>query len=244
MLSKNDIKIIKSLSQKKFREEYSLFLVEGEKMVDEALSSEFELVHLCKEEELGQKIMSQISCLKTPSSVLAVLKQRENSTINNFQNGKLYLALDSVRDPGNFGTILRIADWFGIKHIFASEDSVDLYNPKVIQASMGAIFRIKVHYCNLEELLSDASGHINIYGTFLDGKNIYSTSISPEGIIVLGNESFGISQKIANFVNKRLLIPPYPDGSNRSESLNVAIATAVVCAEFRRVSALQIQKEQ
>lgn len=244
MLQKNDIKLIKSLSQKKFRDEYTLFIVEGEKMVNEALLSDFELVHLCKSDELGEKTMSQISGMSTPPSVLAVLKQKSIRSEFELNPSDLYIGLDSIRDPGNFGTILRIADWFGINQIFATEDCVDLYNPKVIQSSMGAIFRLKVNYCNLENLLNRTSGKINIYGTFLDGNDIYSSNLSPNGIIIFGNESHGISKEIEKYIDKRLLIPPYPNDSVRSESLNVAVATAIVCSEFRRVSASQTQKGQ
>lgn len=237
MLSKNEIKLIRSLSQKKFREEHSLFIVEGVKMTEEAFASDFKIVYLCKEDELGKTVMSQISSMATPSSVIAVLEQKNNvDKTPLLKKGELYLALDSVRDPGNFGTILRIADWFGINQIIASNDCVDLYNPKVIQASMGAIFRVNVHYGNLENILKEVKGSIDIYGTSLTGNNIYTSKITPGGIIIVGNESVGISNNIAEYVNKKLLIPPYPTLSNRSESLNVAIATAIVCAEFRRVS--------
>ncbi len=236
MISKNDIKLIRSLSQKKFRDQYSLFIVEGEKMLNEALMSDYEIEYICREEELGKVIMSQISSFSTPSQVLAVIRQKLPDEFPALEKGKLYLALDSIRDPGNMGTIIRIADWFGIDCIFASRDCVELYNPKVIQASMGSIFRTKVHYCDLINILTEAKNKLSIYGTHLNGKNIYESKLSRDGIIVMGNESSGISSSIENIIDQNLLIPPYPVNADNAESLNVAIATAIVCSEFRRVS--------
>ena len=148
------------------------------------------------------------------------------------------MALDDVQDPGNLGTIIRIADWFGIEHIFCSSGTADVYNPKTIQATMGAIARVKLHYCNLPDFLKSASQkNTPIFGTFLDGENIYTQELPANGIIIMGNEGNGISKQIAEMVTHRILIPNYPQGCETSESLNVAVATAIVCAEFRRRTA-------
>lgn len=226
-----DIKLIKSLKEKKFRDLNGLFTVEGEKMVREAQESGFEIVRLIRREEVGEETMKKISLMTTPSPVLAVVRMPEDKPV---QAGEgLYLALDSVRDPGNMGTILRMADWFGVKAVFASPDSVEFYNPKVVQASMGAIFRVHAQYTDIPELCRKfrAAGK-PVYGTFLDGANIYTSSLSGSGLIVMGNESNGISTETAAEVSSRLLIPK-AEGS-RAESLNVAIATAITLAEFSR----------
>ncbi len=236
MLSKGDIKFIHSLSQKKFREETGLFIVEGEKMVAEAIESDFVVERVLYMDEIGEESMSRISLLSSPSPALAVLHQKRETTVQLIEDG-LYLALDSVRDPGNLGTILRIADWFGIDGIFASEDTVELYNPKVVQASMGAIFRTKVQYTGLYSILKELKESIPLYGTFLQAPDIYRERLSKNGIIVMGSESNGISSEISDLITKRVFIPEFSkSGSKGSESLNVAIATAIVCSEFRRSS--------
>lgn len=235
MISKSEIKFIRSLAQKKFRDEHSMFIVEGEKMVQEAIDSELEVVSVYRKDEIGEEAMSRISLLSSPSPVLAVVKMGKTDE-------KLYeckgvsLALDSVRDPGNMGTILRVADWFGIENIFCSRDCVELYNPKTVQSSMGAIFRKKVIYTDLLEVISSYSdAGVPVYGTFLDGENIYSHELNRENaLIVMGSENNGISEAVARKISQKLLIPPYPANSRTSESLNVAIATAILCAEFRR----------
>lgn len=235
MISKSEIKFIRSLAQKKFRDEHSMFIVEGEKMVQEAIDSELEVVSVYRKDEIGEEAMSRISLLSSPSPVLAVVKMGKTDE-------KLYeckgvsLALDSVRDPGNMGTILRVADWFGIENIFCSRDCVELYNPKTVQSSMGAIFRKKVIYTDLLEVISSYSdAGVPVYGTFLDGENIYSHELNRENaLIVMGSENNGISDAVARKISQKLLIPPYPANSRTSESLNVAIATAILCAEFRR----------
>jgi len=236
-MTNNEKKQIKSLAQKKFRDESGLFIVEGKKLVDEALKSDFEVVKVYTISEIGEEQMKQISSLSTPSPALALVRQKKTS---DFLIGKgLYLALDSIRDPGNLGTIIRIADWFGIDAIFCSPDTVELYNPKVVQATMGAIFRVKVIYTDLEKLSDTvtASGGI-LYGTFLDGRNIYAqtleTGTDAPSVIVIGNEANGISESLAKKIKSRLYIPPFPPGQCGSESLNAAVATAVTVAEFRR----------
>ena len=237
-LSNNEIKRIKSLSQKKFRDEYSLFVAEGEKIVDEALRSGYEIEAVYRREEIGEDKMSRISQLSSPSPVLAVIRKPAQEQIQIPSKG-LFLGLDSLRDPGNLGTVIRIADWFGINAIFASYDTVDVFNPKVVQSTMGAIFRVRFHYCDLESVCKgfmEAGGRV--YGTFLDGKDIYScnleTGLDCPVMAVMGNESEGISDRISKIVSDRLFIPPYPADEPGSESLNVSVATAVTVAEFRR----------
>ena len=245
-ISNNEIKRIKALQQKKFRDESGLFIVEGEKMVQEALESGFEVEAVYRKEEIGEAAMSRISSLASPSPVLAVVRKPSDHKIDNVRclksmlaEGGLYLALDTIRDPGNLGTILRVADWFGIDAVFAAPDTVDVFNPKVVQATMGAVFRMKMHYLDLpsvSRLVLDQGG--KVYGTFLDGKNMYDRPLdngkdSPV-IIVIGNEADGISAAMESLVSDRLYIPPYPADSPGSESLNAAIATAITIAEFRR----------
>lgn len=245
-ISNNEIKKVKSLQQKKFRDEYGLFIAEGEKMVKEAMSSGFTVEKVYHKSEIGDDAMGRISSLSSPSPALAVVRKPSDVFIEDpaalqdiFSTGGLYLALDGIRDPGNLGTIMRIADWFGIDAIFATRDTVDVYNPKVVQATMGAIFRVKIHYVDLPALsrVMLASGG-KVYGTFLDGENMYErpleTGKESPVMIVIGNESEGISDRMEALVSDRLYIPPYPAGSLGSESLNAAIATAITVAEFRR----------
>ncbi len=236
-ISKNELRQVRSLAQKKYRDETGLFVVEGEKMVSEALSSGFEVLSVYRKEDIGEEAMARLSSLSSPSPVLAVVRQRVREKVRPGRG--LYLALDGIRDPGNLGTILRVADWFGIDGVFASEDTVDLYNPKVVQATMGAIFRVQYHTVDIRSLCRDVraeGGHV--YGTFLDGDNLYRKSLdtgseSPS-VIVIGNEANGISKETAACVGDRLFIPPYPADDPGSESLNAAVATAIVVAEFRR----------
>ena len=229
-MTASEIKYIKSLSQKKFRDEYGVFAVEGEKLVQEALKSGFEVEKVFRKEEIGEAAMARISALSSPSPVLALVRIPE-SRMEAPRDG-LYLALDGIRDPGNLGTILRIADWFGIDAVYASEDTVELYNPKVVQATMGAVFRVKFYVCDIPSLCSSYPGPV--YGTFLDGENMYGKELSSKGIIVIGNEANGISAATAACVSERLYIPPFPADDPGSESLNAAVATAITVAEFRR----------
>ena len=245
-ISNNEIKRLKALGQKKFRDESGLFIVEGEKMVKEAQDSGFVVENVYYKSEIGEDAMKRISALANPSPALAVVRKPEDSYVDDLSSlaslvkeGGLFLALDTIRDPGNLGTIIRIADWFGIKGIFATKDTVDVFNPKVVQATMGAIFRVRLHYVDLpalsEMVLSEGG---SIYGTFLDGENIYSrelkTGTDSPVVIVIGNESEGISKQMGALVSDRLYIPPFPADSPGSESLNAAIATAITVAEFRR----------
>ena len=235
MLSKNEIKEIKALGQKKFLDERGLFVVEGEKLVEEALQSGFDVVRHFRVEEIGEETMARISQLTHPSPALAVVR-RPAPAAPVIAPDELVLALDGIRDPGNLGTILRIADWFGIRQILASDDTVELYNPKVVQATMGAIFRVRVHYCDLKSevervVFRDAMA---VYGTFLEGDNIYEAPLTRGGIVVMGSEANGISPEVASVVTRKLFIPPFPPDAHTSESLNVAVAAAITCAEFRR----------
>lgn len=235
MLSKNEIKRIKSLSQKKFRDEEGLFIVEGEKMVAEALASDFEVEAVYRTSEIGEEAMGRISALSSPSPALAVVRIPASGGVPAPAEDELLLALDSLRDPGNVGTIIRLADWFGIRTILASPDTVDIYNPKVVQATMGAIFRVRFIYCDLPGTLSAMRGRgIPVYGTFLEGDDIYKSSLTKGGVIVMGSESNGIGPEVEALVDRKLYIPPFPPEGTGSESLNVAIATAITCSEFRR----------
>lgn len=241
-ISANKIKFVRSLAQKKFRDEHSLFVAEGEKIVAEAQASGYKIEEVYRIEEIGTEAMARISNLSTPSPVLAVIKKPEFSAEDIISALKpeskgLYLALDGVKDPGNLGTIIRIADWFGVEAIFASPGTVEVFNPKVVQATMGAIFRKKVIYTDLAELCTRfKSLGLPVYGTLLDGKNIYEAlpADRKHGLVVMGSESFGISEQLRPHIDSKLFIPPYPADAVTSESLNVAIATAIICAEFRR----------
>lgn len=245
-ISANEIKRVRSLSDKKFRDRYGLFCVEGEKMVDEALRSGFDVETVYRKDEIGEEQMSRISSLSSPSPALAVVRKPQDINLSSdaalssaLGRSGLYLALDSIRDPGNLGTILRVADWFGIDAVFAAPDTVDVFNPKVVQATMGAIFRVKFHYAEIPALCRAAvSAGGNVYGTFLYGSDMYeiqlNTGKDSPSVIVIGNESNGISDEVAGLVSDRLYIPPYPKNDTGSESLNAAVATAITVAEFRR----------
>jgi TrmH family RNA methyltransferase len=254
MLSKNKIKIIQSLSRKKNRDEQGVFLVEGNKMVEEAIRSDFKtemiactanyaaqfknLENRCGELIItDNELLAKASLLQNPQDALAIVQQPRYEFQEIDFNNELCLALDFIQDPGNLGTILRLADWFGIRHIICSENTVDLFNPKVVQASMGAIFRVKVHMTDLPAFLKPlAEKDIPVYGTFLEGENIYQQPLSENGIIVLGNEGNGISQQVAQLVSQKLYIPDFSSHPNKPESLNVAIAASICCSEFRRRS--------
>ena len=245
-LTSGIIKEIRSLQQKKFRAESSLFVVEGEKMVEEALSSGFEVESVWKKDEIGEGNMARISSLSSPSPILAVLRQKSFALSDmELKKGGLYLLLDGVRDPGNLGTIIRLADWFGVSAVFCSEDCVELYNPKTVQATMGAIFRVKVCYAPLDRVIGIAEKKgIPAFGTFLDGKAIgngFYDGISDGGLVVLGSESFGISKEVSGLIPKdrHILIPSYDwkgkvkKSGQGSESLNVATACAAILSLIR-----------
>ncbi len=236
MISKNQIKLIQSLKRKKNRDELNLFVAEGEKLVSDLLPH-FRCKHIFStlsdfkgSETISDIEMKKITHLSTPSTVLAVLeKTPAKFDIENIE-GQLSIALDDVQDPGNVGTILRIADWFGISHVFCSHACADVYNSKTVKATMGALARVKVFYVDLPDFLKKVN--CPVYGTFMDGENIYTETLPSQGIIVMGNEGQGICTDVEKHINRRLAIPSF--GKNGSESLNVAMATGIVCSEFRR----------
>lgn len=236
MISKQQIKDIRALASRKGRVEAGLFVVEGEKLVNEALSSGYDVVSIFRRDEIGDDNMKRISQLSSPSPVLAVLKIPDNTTeLSSIDYQDLSLALDSVKDPGNLGTIIRVVDWFGIKRIFLAEGSVDVYNSKVVQSSMGAIFRVKTSYGSLEGVVrSYLENNLPVYGTFLDAPSIYEHPLANRGLIIFGNESEGISPQISGLISERISIPSYCGDTPTSESLNVASAVSIICAEFRR----------
>ena len=242
---KADIQFVRSLADKRVRDQERLFVAEGSKLIEEILASNFVVRRIYTTrydlkgkniEVVDQREMERISQLKTANDTLAVVEQpRYKLAVSNLR-GKLTIALDGVQNPVNLGTIIRLADWFGVEDIICSRDSADCFNPKVIQATMGAILRVRVHYTdNLPALLSDAHREgLNIYGTLLDGGNIYDEKLETSGIIVMGNEGRGITDETRKALTHRLLIPPYPADAPTSESLNVAMATGIILAEFRR----------
>ena len=251
MLSKAKIKLIQSLEQKKKRREERLFVAEGPKVVGDLMPyfpcrlivaeptwleahpevSATEIIEATSDE------LRKASFLKTPQEVLALFELPNYAIPHDVASQELCLALDDVQDPGNLGTIIRVADWFGIRHIFCSIGTTDAFSPKTVQATMGAIARVQIHYVNLYNFLHDTrqqNPSTPLYGTFLEGKNIYQESLTSHGVIIMGNEGNGIGQQVEELVSHKLFIPNYPEGSATSESLNVAIATAITCAEFRR----------
>lgn len=248
MISKNQLKYVRQLEQKKYRKREGLFVAEGVKVVNDLLlryqpkmlfatheylethplhNATFETIEVSPDE------LTRLSFQQHPQQVLALFPiptiNYNLSSINN----NLSLALDGVQDPGNLGTIIRIADWFGIENIYCSEDTVDAWNPKVVQATMGSISRVNLIYIDLPQMLDNLPPDFPVYGTFLDGKNIYEESLLQEGLVIMGNEGNGISDAVRSRVNRRLLIPDFHQGET-ADSLNVAIATAITCSEFRR----------
>ena len=240
MVSKNQIKLITSLVQKKYRKQHQLFFAEGEKVISELLEANFELENLyitkpmfkdileSKKTMISDVDLNKMSALSNANDCLAVFKIPSQKQV---QSHGLIVGLDDIRDPGNFGTIIRLCDWFGISQIICSEQTVDLYNPKVVQATMGSIARVIVSYVNLETYLE--SLELEIFGTFMDGENIYQKKLPKEGIIIFGNEANGISKNIEELIKKKIAIPRYGN-LQLTESLNVATATAIILSEFKR----------
>lgn len=242
MISKNNIKLIHALQKKKFREETGQFIAEGEKLVTEAIRwNASSIVHLYYTSEfhlefpkdisisatlISEKELKQLSSLQTPNKALAIVRKPE------YKNEKhnFYIALDGIQDPGNMGTIMRLADWFGVHEIICSEDTVDCYNPKVVQATMGAIFRVRVRYSDLRTELDKSE--LPIYGALLNGENVYGKELKPEGILLLGNEGKGISKELIEIIDIPLTIPKY----GNAESLNVSTAGAILLSEFFRTT--------
>lgn len=259
-VSKANIKLVRSLQQKKFRDERGLFVAEGRKCVEE-LSKAFERVMLFVEgENATAQEIAQMSSLRTPQGVIGVFRKAGGETSEAQHWGRrrlacgdkdsLIVALDGVQDPGNLGTIIRTCDWFGVRHLVCSLDTADCYNPKVVQATMGALARVRVEYVELPKWLKEITNQntqlstlnaqrstLPIYGTLLNGRNLYEDGAIAErqrGVIIMGNEGNGISEAVRRYITHPLLIPPYPADAETSDSLNVAIATAITLAEFRR----------
>ena len=256
LLPKNQIKFINSLKEKKYRQLHNLFIVEGDKIVTEIIQqdpSKIEQLYLT--EKWYRK--SEIGSLQSHSSQIFILKSGEMERISSFKSppevialikiphfqldydeiaGNFSLVLDKVQDPGNLGNIIRIADWFGIQHIICSFDCADCYNPKVLQSTMGSIMRVKTHYTNLSLFLQKLTSlpDFGIYGTFINASNIYASGLLPAGVIIMGNESKGISKALFPYIREKISIPAFQNRNRRIDSLNVAAATAIICAEFRR----------
>jgi RNA methyltransferase, TrmH family len=251
MLSKNQIKLVNSLKMKKFRDEHRLFIAEGTKLVPELLKSSFQIHSLYgtttwirdnnyllqgrnelqeRVFEVDEKELSKISQLTVPNEVLVLAHIPEQQFFPEKLKGRLSMVLDEVKDPGNLGTLIRIADWFGIENIICSPDSVDVYNSKVVQSTMGSVTRINVFYTGLKDFLRLPDLKMPVYGALLEGENIYEASLGTEGFILLGNESRGISPELLSFITHKITIPR----SGGAESLNVSAAAAVICSEFRR----------
>jgi TrmH family RNA methyltransferase len=240
MVSKNQIKLITSLQLKKYRNEHQLFIAEGVKVIQELLQSNFVLDHLFIADTIFDKVndsqktlikeadMKRISALSSPSPCLAVFKIPKE---NKIEPKGLIVALDDIRDPGNLGTIIRLCDWFGIRQLVCSAETVDVYNPKVIQATMGSITRVNINYVDLGQFVSETK--LPVFGTFMDGKNVYNESLPKEAILILGNEANGISESLEKSIKNRIAIPRFGD-IQQTESLNVATATAIFLSEFRR----------
>lgn len=256
MLSKNKIKYINSLSVNKLRWEQKAFTVEGTKLASELFASQFRTLFVCATQDWLDKHpslipehievevvlaheMDKISQFNTAPGILAVAEIPDDEAPLNLQLNELYLALDGISDPGNLGTILRTADWFGVQHIFTSNDSADAFNSKVVQASMGAIFRVKVHVVELDTILSKATQlQLPVMGAMMDGQNIYNMPSITGGVIVIGSESHGIRNELLDLLSSRITIPRFQskETENQSESLNAAIATSLILSEFRRKS--------
>ena len=241
MLSKSQIKLITSLAKKKYRRQHQLFVVEGVKSIREFLKSEFYLEQLFSVKEgvfnideskyfsITEIELKKISFLSNPNTAIAIFKMPKPEAIDLDQ---LIVALDNVNDPGNLGTIIRLCDWFGVKDLVCNLETVDCYNPKVVQASMGSLTRVNISYLDLESFLQEQKS-VSVYGTFMDGENIYSTKVNDKGILLLGNEANGISNNIESLVTKKLSIPQFGN-TQETESLNVASATSILLSEFKR----------
>lgn len=249
MLSKATLKLISSLELKKYRKESGLFVAEGGKCVCDLLECGLEAERVLATEEwlhthefkyntdvtvVSSEELKKASFLQTPQGILALMRQPVHKFDHEAPKNRLCLALDGIQDPGNLGTIVRIADWFGIEEIYCSESCADIYNPKTVQATMGALGRVRIFYTHLPSFLEGIKGTTPVYGTFLDGENMYGKELQNRGLIIMGNEGKGISEECAQHVCERLFIPNYPQERSTSESLNVSTATAIICSEFRR----------
>lgn len=237
MLTKSQIKFITSLHKKKFRDQYKLFIAEGFKTISEFLDSNIQLQELYTTEVINSDAkqvlvteheLKKISALKTPNSALGIFKIPDSRPID---ASKLIVALDNVRDPGNLGTIIRLCDWFGVQDLVCSKHTVDCFNPKVVQATMGSLARVNISYLDLAHFLKNQA--VTKYGAFMDGDNVYETRLSDTGILLMGNEANGITPNLEALTDRRLSIPRFGK-LQETESLNVATATAVLLSEFRR----------
>lgn len=243
-MTKAEIKLVKSLVNKSSRVESGLFVAEGEKLISELLSSHLKVEKIFALEGLfygdnvevvSRKDMERLSLLKSANNSLALVKIPINKLDAGAMKDRVVLALDDVQNPGNIGTIIRIADWFGIADVVCSETTADCFSPKVVQATMGAILRVRVHYTSLPQFLGKMTAEgTPIYGAFLEGENIYNSKLSPRGVIVMGNEGRGVTAQSEAYVTNKIFIPPFPIETQSSESLNVAMATSIICSEFRR----------
>nr|WP_297782995.1 RNA methyltransferase [uncultured Allomuricauda sp.] len=238
MVTKNQIKLVVSLKQKKYRSQHGLFVVEGEKVVNELLEAGIrpfkifvdnadKVQKFAEAEIVSKKDLKQMSSLTHPNGVLGVFYMIE-SDVDDPQDW--IVVLDAIRDPGNLGTIIRLCDWFGVRHLVCSSDTVDCYNPKVLQATMGSIARVCITYVDLAKYLNKAD--LPVYGAYMDGESVHSTDLPDKGILIMGNEANGISKEIGSLITEKIAIPQF--GSTTTESLNVATATAILLNEIRR----------
>lgn len=249
VLTNKLVNLLKSLKLKKFRDQHNLFIAEGVKINNEILhiltpkyvigvsgaltKIVSDRIHKdCEIIEVNDMQMSKLTLQKTPQGVICIYEKPSKKEVQISEN-ELILMLDDVQDPGNLGTIIRLATWFGIKHLICSKKSSDAYSPKVVQSTMGALVKVNIVYCDLVDFLENHD-HFIKYGTFLEGENIYSSKLSEGGIIIMGNEGNGISSEIEKKINRKIFIPPYPSIHKSVESLNVSIATSIICSEFRR----------
>ncbi|TDM00018.1 MAG: RNA methyltransferase [Flavobacteriaceae bacterium] len=247
MLSKNQTKLISSLKQKKYRQKHGFFVVEGEKSVKEFVESSLKCVQIfstlnypwlssTKEVQfVTQEEMARLSLFSSPSEILALFEIPQNSDFIPQEDSSLILALDGISDPGNLGTIIRLCDWFGISEILCSPDTVDCYNPKVVQATMGSLTRVKLHYCDLEQTLPKLD--LPVFGAMLQGENLYQSSLPKQMILLVGNEANGIRPSTIKTINTKISIPRF-GSQKQTESLNVAMATGIILGEFfgRKIS--------
>ncbi|MFQ3305113.1 MAG: TrmH family RNA methyltransferase [Polaribacter sp.] len=239
-ISKNQLKLITSLSQKKYRQKHHLFIAEGVKVLHELLNSTFKIeILFCTDDfettisndkivRVSENELKKISTLKSPNKALGIFKIPEEKPI---QNSGLIVALDAINDPGNLGTIIRLCDWFGISQLICSKDTVDCYNQKVVQASMGSLTRITIHYAHLQNYLTESK--LPSFIADMNGENVYKTSLPKEGILIMGNEANGVSEDIKNLIQHKISIQRYGE-TQETESLNVATATAILLSEFKR----------
>ena len=239
-ISKNQLKLITSLSQKKYRQKHNLFIAEGVKVLNELLNSPFEIETLfCTDDfettisekkvvRISETELKKVSTLKSPNKALGIFKIPKEKAV---QNSGLTIALDAINDPGNLGTIIRLCDWFGVAQIVCSKDTVDCYNQKVVQASMGSLTRVSIHYTDLENYITKSN--LDTFIADMDGENVYKTKLPKEGILIMGNEANGVSEEIKSLLQYKISIPRFGE-TQETESLNVATATAILLSEFKR----------